>query len=305
MVQMVDYFAVFARNLMEVLTGLLPSTLAMAAICTGLYFFSSHACNPGIPWWRNRGLATDAWYWLVIPFMAPFVRLVLLFSIAAFFLPFLTHQQLSDYINNGYGPLGSLGFWSQVLFYLVVSDFLLYWIHRVFHGKRLWPFHAIHHSAQDVDWTTSYRFHPINLMLGVFLIDVVMLYVGVSPKVLIFLAPFQTMTALFVHANLNWTFGPLKYVIATPVFHRWHHGPPHLGGNKNFAPALALRDYMFGTFYMPEGELPKEYGVDDPHMPHGFFSQLFYPFKAAPGGNAAALNAPQSAIGSAQSPRAP
>lgn len=38
-----------------------------------------------------------------------------------------------------------------------------------------------------------------------------------------FLTPFFTLYAIFIHARLNWDFGPLRYVIATPVFHRWHH----------------------------------------------------------------------------------
>ena len=36
-------------------------------------------------------------------------------------------------------------------------------------------------------------------------------------------APFLTFYAIFVHASVNWDFGPLRYVVATPVFHRWHH----------------------------------------------------------------------------------
>src|SRR3954463_12593101 len=109
--------------------GLAPSTLAMAAICTALYFVSGQACNPGKAWWRNRGLITDAWYWLVIPFLSPYIRTLLLVGIAAFSLPFVTQQQISDYVTDGYGPASALGFWGQVAFYLLVSDFLLYWIH--------------------------------------------------------------------------------------------------------------------------------------------------------------------------------
>jgi hypothetical protein len=36
---------------------------------------------------------------------------------------------------------------------------------------------------------------------------------------------------------------------------------------------------MFGTFYMPEGKLPQNFGVDDHHFPEGYISQLVYPFK--------------------------
>src|ERR1700704_1508909 len=115
----IEFSTALAGRLVDVMMGLLPSTLAMAAICTALYFFSSQACNPGTPWWRNRGLLTDAWYWLVIPFLSPYIRMFLLIMLAAFTLPFVTEAQLSDYINKGYGPLGMLPFWWQAAAYLL------------------------------------------------------------------------------------------------------------------------------------------------------------------------------------------
>ena len=303
---LVEWVGVVATRIASVMADLLPITAGMAAVCTGLYFFSSQVCNQGTPWWRNRGLVTDAWYWLIIPFVAPIIRMSLLIGVAMLMLPFSTEADIKNYVEKGFGPLGALPFWGQVAAYLVISDFLLYWIHRIFHGATMWRFHVIHHSAEDIDWTTAYRFHPVNLCLGPFLMDVLLLYAGVSPKVLIAMAPFQTVTALFVHANLNWTFGPLKYVIATPVFHRWHHTPLDQGGMKNFAPAFSLWDVLFGTFYMPQAALPERYGVDDPRIPQGFFAQLIYPFtgNARPADSApAGVSASPSALGSAQPQR--
>jgi sterol desaturase/sphingolipid hydroxylase (fatty acid hydroxylase superfamily) len=292
-------------GIIDTLTKLLPTTVAMASICTLLFAFSSHACNPGTPWWRNRGLLTDAWYWLITPFVAPYLRVALLIAIAAVTLPFVGRDNVMTYIREGYGPLSRLSFWIQCLAYLVLTDFMLYWIHRRFHGAALWRFHAIHHSAEDVDWTTAYRFHPVNLCLGTFFADAVMLYLGISPTVLLLLAPVETMMSLFVHANLNWTFGPLKYVVATPVFHRWHHSAPELGGEMNFAPTFALWDVLFGTFYMPAGILPHSYGVDDPNVPQGFWQQLAYPFrtKQKSAGWPPPFTASPSALGSAEPPR--
>jgi hypothetical protein len=34
---------------------------------------------------------------------------------------------------------------------------------------------------------------------------------------------------------------------------------------------------MFGTFYMPKGELPKNYGLQETDMPESFGRQLLYP----------------------------
>jgi sterol desaturase/sphingolipid hydroxylase (fatty acid hydroxylase superfamily) len=293
-----DFPALLATKLIDVMSSLLPSALAMAAVCTALCLFSSQACNPGKVWWRNRGLVTDLWYWLIIPFLAPYLRMGLLIGLAAFAMAFTTADELNSYIVNGHGPLGALPFWWQAAAYLLLSDFLLYWIHRLFHGAQLWRYHAIHHSAQDVDWTTAYRFHPVNLWFGPFLVDVMMLYAGASPTVLLLLAPFQTAMAIFVHANLNWTLGPLKYVVATPVFHRWHHTAPSEGGNLNFAPTFAIWDVIFNTFYMPAGALPQTYGVDDPAFPQNFLQQLIYPFRSRDADSNRPVSAPPAAIGS-------
>jgi sterol desaturase/sphingolipid hydroxylase (fatty acid hydroxylase superfamily) len=273
-----DTAALLADKLSGMMWSLLPITLGMAAAYTALAFFSSQACNPGKPWWRNRGLTTDAIYWFIVPFIGPYIRTALMVSFAAIAMRFVTADDLSDYLTHGRGPLGGLALWVQGALYLLASDFLLYWIHRLFHGAQLWPYHAVHHSAEDVDWTTAYRSHPVNLCFGMFFVDVVMLFAGVSPTVMMALAPWQTISATFVHANLNWTLGPLKYVIATPVFHHWHHTLPDEGGERNFAPTFSFWDVLFGTFYMPEGKLPERYGVDDPQFPAGFFGQLAYPF---------------------------
>jgi sterol desaturase/sphingolipid hydroxylase (fatty acid hydroxylase superfamily) len=278
-------------KLLDVLSSLVPGALLMAVVCTALCLFSSQACDPEKVWWKNRGLLVDVCYWLTVQCLAPYIRTGLLIAFATLAMAFLSADELDSYISNGRGPLGSFSFWPQVALYLVLSDLLLYWIHRIFHGARLWNYHAIHHSAEDVDWTTAYRFHPVNLCLGPFMVDVIMLYLGVAPTVLLYMVSPLTIVSLFVHANLNWSFGPLKYVVATPVFHRWHHTLPDEGGNRNFAPTFAIWDVMFGTFYMPDGRLPQRFGVDDPAFPRGFLRQLIFPFTAKSPGAAVARDA--------------
>jgi sterol desaturase/sphingolipid hydroxylase (fatty acid hydroxylase superfamily) len=149
----------------------------------------------------------------------------------------------------------------------------------MFHGGGFWKYHAIHHSSEDLDWISAARFHPVNLFLGTVAVDVILLMAGISPNVMIWVGPFTTFHSAFVHANLNWTLGPLKYVIATPVFHRWHHTSVEEGGETNFAGTFPLWDILFGTFRMPEGELPANYGTDDPEFPDQIAGQLAYPFQ--------------------------
>jgi sterol desaturase/sphingolipid hydroxylase (fatty acid hydroxylase superfamily) len=156
----------------------------------------------------------------------------------------------------------------------------MYWLHRMFHGGGFWKYHAIHHSSEDVDWISAARFHPVNLLLGTIGVDVVLLTAGISPGVMLWLGPFNIFHSAFVHANLNWTLGPFKYVVATPVFHRWHHTSRREGGDTNFAGTFPLWDILFGTFRMPKGTLPDQYGVDDQSsFPREIIGQLAYPFR--------------------------
>jgi sterol desaturase/sphingolipid hydroxylase (fatty acid hydroxylase superfamily) len=156
---------------------------------------------------------------------------------------------------------------------------MMYWIHRAFHRQGLWRYHAVHHSSEHLDWISAARFHPINIFLGSVATHVVLLLAGISPNVLVFLGPFTIAHSAFVHANLNWTLGPFKYVIAGPVFHRWHHTEAARGGEKNFASTFPVLDLIFGTFYMPKNAMPDRYGIADTSFPPTFGEQMLYPFK--------------------------
>jgi sterol desaturase/sphingolipid hydroxylase (fatty acid hydroxylase superfamily) len=276
---MADFFAPFLAKISEWSSVVLPNTIAFAVIFAALTPFPSLACNPGKPWWRNRGLLTDLCYCFILPLFIPYMRLALLILGGGLIAWFVGAEKFGDAFGQGYGPLGGLPLWGQVAAYMLVSDFLIYWVHRIFHGKRMWRYHAIHHSAEDVDWTTAYRFHPVNLWLDPLLVDTLMLFMGIPVIALVLVAPFNSVTSAYVHANLKWTLGPLKYIFASPVFHRWHHTTPEQGGDKNFGSTFALWDVLFGTFYMPEGKLPENYGVSDPNFPTSFGGQLIYPFR--------------------------
>jgi sterol desaturase/sphingolipid hydroxylase (fatty acid hydroxylase superfamily) len=136
----------------------------------------------------------------------------------------------------------------------------------------------VHHSSEELEWISAARFHPINLFFGAVIADVVLLIAGISPNVFVVLGPVTIAHSAFVHANLDWTFGPFKYAIATPVFHRWHHTAAERGGEKNFAATFPVLDLIFGTFYMPAGEKPDRYGIADREFPTSFGAQLLRPF---------------------------
>lgn len=255
--------------------------MAALAVCFAL-LSRVMPCNPGMHWWKDRtALMTDLIYWFIVPLFLRIFRILMLATGIGLLYGADDKEAIQDFLMHGYGTLGALPLWLQALLILVFGDVILYWIHRIFHTRRAWKVHAIHHSPKMLDWVSTQRFHPINNLLAFSLTDVILLMIGFSPAALALLSPFNIAYSALVHANLNWTFGPFRYVLASPVFHRWHHTHPSKGGNRNFAPTFPVLDVIFGTFYMPKGELPEHYGVTDHDFPEDFWGQFMYPFRMA------------------------
>jgi sterol desaturase/sphingolipid hydroxylase (fatty acid hydroxylase superfamily) len=228
-------------------------------------------CNPGMHWWKNpRGAATDFLYWFIVPLFLRVVRTLMLWAGIQLFL---------GGAEPRFAPVQQLPLWLQCLLILLIQDVMLYAAHRVFHTRLAWKYHAIHHSPTVLDWMATARFHPVNHLFSFVFADVVTLLIGFSPEALIFLTPFNLIYSAMTHANLNWTFGPLRYLFASPVFHRWHHTSEKEGIDKNFASTFPILDLMFGTFYMPPGKLPAQFGNGENDFPEDFWGQFVYPFQ--------------------------
>jgi sterol desaturase/sphingolipid hydroxylase (fatty acid hydroxylase superfamily) len=274
---MSEEFLALIQSIGATVLKLVPVTIALGVVFAVLSFF--WACNPGRPWWRKRQLATDICYWIMIPLFARYLRIGLLVLGAALLFGITSAEGLVAFYEDGHWPLAQLPLALQAVIFLAGSDLMNYWSHRVFHGATLWKYHAVHHSSEQLDWLSAARFHPVNIFLGSVATDVAMLLAGISPNVLGYLGLFTVAHSAFVHANLNWTLGPFRYVLAGPVFHRWHHTAADRGGAKNYASTFPVLDILFGTFYMPERKLPVDYGVADRSFPPTFGEQMIYPFR--------------------------
>ena len=177
----------------------------------------------------------------------------------------------------------SLKLWALIPATLLVSEFGSYWGHRWSHEiPLLWRFHSIHHSAEQVDWLTNTRGHPVDIvvtrlcgLLPVYLLGLAQPGIGAGSIVAALVTVFAIFWGFFIHANLKWRFGWLEAVIATPAFHRWHHtNDTHR--DHNYAATLPFYDRLFGSLHLPDNP-PPIYGIDAP-MPAGLLAQLFRPF---------------------------
>ena len=162
---------------------------------------------------------------------------------------------------------------------LLLTDFTQYWIHRLFHTvPALWRFHMIHHSAETMDWLAGSRLHLVDVAVTRGLTYVPIFVLGFSDAPLFAYVAFVSIQATFIHANVRFRFGTLRWIVATPQFHHWHHSDSSDAVNVNFAVHLPLLDRLFGTYYLPD-RWPASYGLaSGEHVGGGYLRQLVYPF---------------------------
>ncbi|MEY2782933.1 MAG: hypothetical protein RLZZ239_661 [Pseudomonadota bacterium] len=185
---------------------------------------------------------------------------------------FFTFEYLFE---QGWGALRSMGWptfhldalWPGVtdvalvsfVIYLVVFDFVNYWIHRAQHQSHAWwALHGLHHSQRNMSMWTDNRNHLLDDILTSLILSLVAVVIGVGPGQFVALVAISQLSENFQHANVRIWFGRFgERLWVSPRFHRRHHsigighefersGRVVLGG-CNFGVLLPWWDMLFGT----------------------------------------------------------
>jgi sterol desaturase/sphingolipid hydroxylase (fatty acid hydroxylase superfamily) len=220
-----------------------------------------------------------------------------LFKLGMFFtLDYAFEQGLGVLRVWGMPTLHLDGLWPGVtdlalvsfVLYLVVFDFVHYWIHRAQHQSNTWwALHALHHSQRQMTMWSDNRNHLLDDMLTSLILSAVAVLIGVGPGQFVALVAISQLSENFQHANVRIWFGRIgERLWVSPRFHRRHHsigighesqsqGRTVLGG-CNFGVLLPWWDMLFGTAdfqlrYDPTGvrdqvEQGRDYGT-------GFWAQ--------------------------------
>lgn len=266
---------------------LMISGAALFAVSTALILLVEHYV-PAKPGQRlfSKGLVVDFFWFcatalLVIPLTMPLLR----------------------FLRNDLGPelAGSftltvildLPMWMQVIWSFFIGDFLAWFHHMARHKVPfMWPFHAVHHSQQEMNFLTNQRGHPLDRIFSrliAFLPAAILLPPGVAAPSIVAFAVFLNWYQRFYHANIRMDFGVLRYVLVTPQSHRVHHSsdPDHL--DKNYGVIFCIWDRLFGTHVdvpldrcpdtgIADREFPTETTVRWYRVPLIFMEQWIYPF---------------------------
>jgi sterol desaturase/sphingolipid hydroxylase (fatty acid hydroxylase superfamily) len=132
----------------------------------------------------------------------------LLLSPPALLIAWLIHSSLPGAVT---GAAAALPLWLRMIAAMVVGEIGFYWGHRWSHEiPLLWRFHAVHHSAEHVNFLVNTRGHPVDVIFTR-LCGLTLLYatglaspVGPNPALVPMLVLFiGSLWSFFIHANVG------------------------------------------------------------------------------------------------------
>ena len=178
---------------------------------------------------------------------------------------------------------------------IAIADLFQYGVHRAFHAVPwLWRFHAIHHSSPAMDWLAGSRLHLFDVVVTRAITFIPLFVLGFSSAALTGYLIFVSFQAVALHGNLHFRFAGLRWILATPAFHHWHHAPEPV--DKNFAIHLPVIDRVFGTAWEPGG-FPERYGIGGEPVPEGWGRQLIWPLRRPAAQPGFGKNSPGAGVG--------
>lgn len=241
------------------------------------------------PWRKNQKLFRkdfwlDTFYMFFNFFLLNLIVLIALSNTASqFFNDVLSVFGLS--INSfQLFDINSFPYWARLLVFFIIIDFVQWYTHTLLHKYEfLWNFHKVHHSVKQMGFAAHLRYHwmepvvyksmkyiPLAIMGGFTAKDVAIVHF------------FNIVIGHLNHANINWDYGWLKYILNNPRMHIWHHAkelPHERRKGVNFGITLSIWDYLFKTNYVPYNGRDIEIGFNgEEKFPKDFIGQELYPF---------------------------
>ncbi|MFT7899757.1 sterol desaturase family protein [Tenacibaculum ascidiaceicola] len=179
--------------------------------------------------------------------------------------------------------INTFPYWARITVFFIIIDFVQWFTHTLLHRYEfLWNFHKVHHSVKQMGFAAHLRYHwmepvvynsmkyiPLAIMGGFTAQDVAIVHF------------FNITIGHLNHANINWDYGWLKYILNNPRMHIWHHAkelPSERKMGVNFGITLSIWDYIFKTNYIPYNGRDIELGFEgDEKFPKDFIHQELYP----------------------------
>lgn len=174
---------------------------------------------------------------------------------------------LASSINYGIFNITSVSPWISWPLSILVLDLTVYFQHVLFHHVRFFKkIHGVHHTDTDLDITSGIRFHPLEIIMSLFLKGLAVFLLGPPPGAVLTFEIILNGASMFNHSNI---FIPpeidrvLKLLIVTPDMHRIHHSVIASERNSNYGFSFSFWDRLFANYtdYPSKGQRNMDLGL--------------------------------------------
>jgi sterol desaturase/sphingolipid hydroxylase (fatty acid hydroxylase superfamily) len=166
-----------------------------------------------------------------------------------------------------------------------LMDLSFYYWHRINHEWRLlWRFHSVHHVDPDLDVTTSFRFHAVEILYSAAFRAVQVLLLGISPLTYITYEVVFQLSTMFHHSNLQIPISlerRLNWILVTPRMHGIHHSIVRRETNSNYSVIFRWWDQLHRSLILNVAQVRITIGVAGYLEPrdNSFWHLLAQPFR--------------------------
>jgi len=208
------------------------------------FFFTLESFVPYLTHYKNRRRHTYRNLFLVLlTFLANGL-------VASWFTYWLSVIHL-----KGWGILNILNLTPvlSVILGVLLIDFDSYIGHILFHKIPVfWRIHRVHHSDNELDSTSSLRFHPFEVFIQALWRTLTFAFIGVSFESFVIFFTIAIPLLFIQHANIKFPDRPekwLSHVFVTATWHRIHHSDEQEFTDSHYGNVFTFWDRIFGTFH--------------------------------------------------------
>ncbi len=194
-------------------------------------------------------------------------------------------MDLSATKSLGLLPIIALPKYLQLVLGFGLMDLSFYYWHRINHQWRfLWRFHSVHHVDPDLDVTTSFRFHVVEIFFSTGFRAIQVLLLGISPLTYIIYDLVFQLSTMFHHSNLKIPIAVerrLNWVLVTPRMHGIHHSIVRRETNSNYSVIFRCWDQLHHSLILNVAQARITIGVAGylEAKDNGLWALLAQPFR--------------------------
>lgn len=169
--------------------------------------------------------------------------------------------------DHGWGLLNTLEapLWLGIPVAILALDATNYARHWAEHNvPLLWRIHRLHHSDEQIDLSTAFRFHPFEAVFSSLCQLGTILVLGLPIEGVLLHIVLAAIFDLWEHSNIRTpnALNRLAALVVTPPVHRIHHEVTDAATARNFGTILTLWDRVAGTYQIPAAhEQLAKYGL--------------------------------------------